>query len=308
MYARLTTRDTAGLHPNLRGLSFLGDASSGAPMTPDEAVAQAIQEYSGYHLNPRDFQNNSFLQLMSNTVKTAKINYTPCANSAPPMNLLQTANGLAMGAAGATTGILVATQAIAASTGAILGAATMGVGLIISVIAMIFAHHAAAVKRDAAFECSSLPAVNNAFAVVQQAVQSGVSTPADAAASLDEIYSQFMAAGGASGGPNGPGSIPSGGTAINDSPYCNSNCEMSVSVRAMVIYWKAQYETLAAQQAAEAASAEATSSSVATAPDAIAATAPLSEQTAGGAPAITLQNIPKWAWILAGVAAIWAVA
>jgi hypothetical protein len=101
-------------------------------------------------------------------------------------------------------------------------------------ISSIFTHHAAAVKRDLSFGCSALPAVNNAFSVIAKAVQSGQAHPADAAAALDQIDSEFQSAGGA---------------AINDSPWCNSNCEMGVVLKGMVLYWKSQYTAMAATAA-----------------------------------------------------------
>ena len=97
--------------------------------------------------------------------------------------------------------------------------------------------------------CSALPAVNNAFQVIAQAVKAGQSTPADAASALDTIYAQFMQAGGASG----PAGIPDSGTAINKHPWCNAGCEMSVVLKAMVLYWQAQYLALISPAAAGSA-------------------------------------------------------
>lgn len=337
MYSRLNTRDTDGLHPNFRGLGFIGDSSAtGGALTAQEALAQAIQLFGPYHLNPAQFQNSAYLSDAAQQIQSGvlKWNTSACSGQAPNLNLFKTASGLALSTAGATAGILTTTSVISAATGALLGAATMGVGLIVSVIGMIFAHHAAAVARDSAFECSAVPAVNNAFAVIAQAVQGGTATPADAATAISQIFSEYMSAGGASGSISGPSSIPSSGSAINDSPWCNSNCDIGVIVLGACLYWAAQYQNLASQQATEAASAEATSSSTPTAPGAIAATAPLSAQDPGstslgptmatsGAPVnispnpgeapapaagFSLETVPKWAWIALGVAALYAIA
>jgi hypothetical protein len=122
-----------------------------------------------------------------------------------------------------------------------------GVGAIISLIGAIFAHHAAAVKRDLNFGCSAIPAVNNAFSVIRQAVASGQMKASDAAAALPQIYSQYMSAGGAGGSvSSGPSGIPGGGQPINDSPWCNSNCELSVVLLAMILFWQAQFQAMAA--------------------------------------------------------------
>lgn len=251
-YARLLTRNTSGLHPNLRGLGFLGDSPG---LTPTAALQQAIALYSGKHLNQAQFQDQTWLQDAENAIQTATIPITggfgpQCAGiAAQPVNLFQTASGLALGTTSAGIGILASTTVIAATTAAIAGAITMGVGVIIAVIDLIFAHHAAAVKRDLNFGCSVWPAVNNAFQLIATAVQNNQMSPANAAA-LPEIYSQVMSAGGASGTASGPGNIPSGGTSINDSPYCNSNCELSVVLLGMVFFWQSNYQALAAEQQA----------------------------------------------------------
>jgi hypothetical protein len=227
----------------------LGSLGAVATLTPEQALQMALQMYSGQHLNPKDNFSNTVGQIAAGQLNP----YQGCSGKAAPnLNLLSTASGITLAATGATTGIMVATGAISAVTGAIVGAATLGVGALISVIGMIFAHHAAAVARDLSFSCSAVPAVNNAFAVINKAVQSGQTTPAAAAQALDTIYAQFMSAGGASGSASGPGNIPSSGTAINNHPYCNSNCVVSVILKAMVLYLQSQYNAMAASVASTA--------------------------------------------------------
>jgi hypothetical protein len=304
-YALLKTRNANGLHPNLRGLGFLGDAST--PLSPTDALNQAIKAYSGAHLNPAQFQNSAWLSQAESAIASASIGVTggfgpDCAGqTAPNMNILQTAGGLSLGAASATTGILASTHIIAAAAVPVVGWVIAGVGAIIGIISAIFQHHAAAVKRDLAFGCSAIPAVNNAFAVIATGVQNGNIKPADAAAALPEIYSQYMAAGGASGSISGPGAIPGGGTAINDSPWCNSNCELSVVILGMVIYWQAQYQALAAQEAAAQTSAAA-------APEFSSGGSQV-PQVVGGTPApgFSFSSIPAWGWIALAIAGAWAV-
>ena len=244
-------------NPTLRGLGASG------PITSADALQKALSMYSGFHVNPAPSGNSGWLATLQPVVESGQLPVTPpigpdCTGiAAQPLNLFSTASGLSLSAAGVGIGIATATNAITTATSVALGAATMGVGLIISVIGIIFAHHAAAVKRDLNFGCSALPAVNNAFTVIAQAVQSGKTTPAAAAAALPEIYSQFMKAGGAGGSISGPSGIQSGGQPINDSPWCNSNCLLSLALLAMVLYWQAQYTALAAQQSATPASAAA---------------------------------------------------
>jgi hypothetical protein len=307
-YAALSTRNGNGLHPMLRGLGFLGDAST--PLSPTDAINAAIQAYSGAHLNPAQTQNQAWLSAAESAVANANIDVTggfgpDCTGqTAQPLNLFQTVSGLALGTTAATVGVLASPSValIPAAAVPVVGWIVAGVGAIIGLIDAIFEHHAAAVKRDLAFGCSAIPAVNNAMAVIIKGVQNGTILPADAANSLQEIYSQFMAAGGASGSASGPGGIPSGGKAINDSPFCNSNCELSLTVYAMVLYWTAQFQAQAAQAAAVAAEAatQTASQGGSTVPDLVS-----SPQTTSG---FSLSEIPAWGWIALAVVGAWAVA
>lgn len=323
-YSRLSTRNSSGIHPNFRGLGFLGDA---APLSAADALQKAIAAYSGDHVNPNinagSWMEDAESQITSGQLGLAWIGASCAGQPAPNLNLFNTASGLALSGAAAGIGIATATTAITAATGALLGAATMGVGLIISVIGMIFAHHAAAVKRDISFGCQVFPAVNNAFTLIGQAVAAGQTTAAAAAQALPEIYSRFMSAGGASGSASGPGGIPSSGEAINDHPYCNANCEFSIILLAMIFYWQAQYQALADQQAAEAAQAAAAqqaaeSAAAAPAPSASNVISPSTPATPAS-PTIPISAItespilapafsmPAWGWLALAAAAAWAV-
>jgi len=222
------------------GLGWLGDAAG--TLTAQQAIAAALAMYSGMNINPKDKQSYLTSAGVASQIQAGAFSpYAGCGAQAKPMSLIPTVGGIGVAIGGATTGILVATHVISAVTGAVLGAATLGAGALISVIAMIFAHHAAAVARDMSFICGALPAVNNSIAVIKKALQDGTTTPAAAAAALDEIYSQFMTAGGASGGASGPGNIPDSGAAINKHPYCNAACELSMVLKAMVLYWQSQF-------------------------------------------------------------------
>jgi len=233
-------------------LHGLGASSS---LTAEQAVAAAVAAYSGKNLNPKQTQNSAWLAEAASAVRSASMGtsggFGPnCSGvSAQNLNLFQTASGLALGTTSAGIGIASAAGAITGAAVGIATAAIGGVGVIFALIDMIFAHHAAAVKRDLQFGCGAVPAVNNAFAVLAQGVAAKQITPDQASQAVWEIYSNFMQAGGASGGSSGPGSIPSSGQAINDSPYCNSNCELSIAVYAMCLYWGAQYAAMAAAAA-----------------------------------------------------------
>lgn len=272
-----------------RGLGFLGDTTN--PMlTPDAAMQQAISESSGENLNPKQFQNSAWLSAAASFIQSGALPVTPpygpdcTGQGAPNLNIFQTASGLALGTTAATVGILASPSValIPAVAVPVVGWIVAGVGAIIGLISAIFQHHAQAVKRDLSFGCSALPAVNNAFHVIAQGVQNGQINPADAAAALDHILSEYQAAGGA---------------AINYSPWCNSNCELGVILKGMVIYWKAQYAAMAAKQAAAAASAPAQSSQ---------GGSQVSEVVTGSpSPAGGLSAIPGWAWLVAAGFALW---
>jgi hypothetical protein len=274
-YAVLSSPPALGVR-TLRGLG------AAVPITAAQAFQQALSMYSGQHVNPRDSGNAAWVSANEAQIQAGQFDpYPGCSAQAPTLNLFSTVSGLSLSAAATGIGIAAATTAITTATSVALGAATMGVGLVIAVIGMIFAHHAAAVKRDENFSCGAVPAVNNAFQLIAQAVQSGQTTPAAAAASLPEIYSQFMKAGGASGSISGPSGVPGGGTAINNSPYCNSNCELSICVLGMVLFWQAQYQAMAAQQSGAAAPAPAASAPT-IAPVVVPATASKSAQPGSG--------------------------
>lgn len=238
--------------------SHLGALGDSGTLTVAQALQMALSMYAGQNFNPKDYQSYLTSSGVARQIQAGAFDpYSGCGTPAKNMNLLTTVSGISLSAAGATTGILVATHVISAVTGAVLGAATLGVGALISVIGMIFAHHAAAVQRDMNFICGALPAVNNSFAVIKQAVAAGQTSPAAAAAALDEIYSQFMTAGGASGSASGPGNIPDSGVAINKHPYCNAACELSMVLKAMVLYWQSQFMAKAGAPAASGTSAPA---------------------------------------------------
>jgi hypothetical protein len=314
-YARLTTRNPNGLHPSLRGgLGFLGDTAN-PTLTAEAALQQAISAYGSAHLNPKQFQDPGWLSQAANVIQSTQFSVTggfgpDCAGqTAQPLNLFKTASGLALSTGAATTGILASTHVIAAAAVPVIGWVVAGVGAIISLIGAIFQHHAQAEARDLQFGCSAIPAVNNAFAVIRQGVQDGTIKPADAAAALPQIYENYMSAGGASGSATGPGAIPSGGKAINDSPWCNSNCELSVVLLGMVFYWQAQFQALAAQAAYESQQAAAASQPSATSPVSQGgSTVPNLVSSPHTPGSFSLSEIPAWGWIALALAGAWAVA
>jgi len=322
-YRALNTRNTSGMNPNFRGMGSFVPLSgsvncvdqSGALssiQSPQDAL-NAVMQSPPSNLNPADWQNQSFINAVLSNIANGSIpleSFSPACQGvvAQNVNVFQTDSGLALGTVSAGQGLLVATGTIAGATAALAGAVTMGIGAIVGVISMIFAHHAAAVKAEQQYGCASIAAVNNAFSVIQKAVSNGTMIPGDAVQALCTVYSQYM------------NYVQSAGV-WGTSPYCNANCEVSMMVGAMVIYWQAQYSNMAAQQKASAASAASLSSSVPTTSTSVAAAAPLSAQTpagysspavaAGASPSVSdlrqVSTIPTWAWLVAAGLASMAV-
>lgn len=215
----------------LRGLGFLGQAST---LTAAQAFQQAIQQSGFGPLNPRDFQNPTYLSKVAEQIQAGQFDTAwvspSCvgiisSNPTEDLSLTQAAGKIA----GATTGAL-ATAAAGSAAGVALGAATFGIGIVVAILSAIFAHHAQAVEQEQQIECTVTAAANNSMNVLAEGVSSGQIAPADAATALNTLYSQYQAM-----------AKPSFGT----SPWCNANCELEIIMLGMVIYWQAQYNAMA---------------------------------------------------------------
>jgi hypothetical protein len=229
---------------------LLGQAAASGAITGVQAYQEA--KAAETNLNPKDYQQNPNFSdaAVAAVIESGALpgNWSnpggACAGqSAPKLNLFSTVSGLALGTTEAGVGILSAAHvgifASAAAAG-IATAAIAGVGAIVAIVGMIFAHHAAAVRQEDQIYCAALPAAANAFAVIQQGVQSGQITPDQASAALDALLANFQQAIAPSYGHH---------------PFCNALCEQKLVLDAYVRYWKGQYAVMAAQQAAAAAQA-----------------------------------------------------
>jgi hypothetical protein len=65
-------------------------------------------------------------------------------------------------------------------------------GGIMQVFGAIFGHHAAKVKQEQQIICAVVQSVNDALSVIDQGVQQGVITPAQAVASLNQLYTDLQ--------------------------------------------------------------------------------------------------------------------
>jgi hypothetical protein len=229
--------------------------AAAATLSPAQAYEQA--KAAETNLDPRDYQSNpNFSDAAVSAVILSGMLPGDWSNpggactgqQAPNLNLFKTASGLALGTTQAGLGVLASTgvvipglttdssaaAAASASGVAISGIATAaiaGVGVIIGIVALIFAHHAAAVRQEDQIYCAALPAASNAFEVIQTGVQDGTLTPAQGSAALDALLANFEHA-----------IAPSYG----HSPFCNALCEQKIMLDAYVRYWKSQYAAMPA--------------------------------------------------------------
>ncbi len=106
--------------------------------------------------------------------------------------------------------------------------AVMAVGALLEVFGAIFAHHAAAVKKEQGTLCAAVPAANQALQVIDEAVTSGAATPQQAISALQAMPGQFQ-------------SEVSG--IYQD---CNAACVMTDELKAICLVKASQYQDLIA--------------------------------------------------------------
>jgi hypothetical protein len=267
-----------------RRLLHMGFMGQDATLTPQQAVTQAQSGFS--NLNPADWNNPTFLAAVYQNVANGNIPTASfsaaCAGiiaANPDLTLTQAAGSIA----GATTGSL-ATAAAGTTAGAVLGAATFGIGVVVAIVSLIFAHHAAAVKAEQNYGCVAIAGFNNSMAAINEGVASGQIAPADAVTALNTVYSQFQST-----------VAPSYST----SPYCSADCEAQLQVKASVLYWQSQYQAMAdaAASAAAPAATAPTAAQIAANP-LLAVTAPVQNAVATAAAST---GLPAWMiWALGG--------
>jgi hypothetical protein len=218
----------------------IGVRLSGDPISWQDAVTQAVNA-EGNDIDPRDRAGWLSLNdaawpgvLQSGQMNAAAFSPNCVTQPAPSLNIFQTVSGLAIGTTAAGIGILAATHSTLIAAGAIpvIGAVIAGAGVVISIVDMIIAHHAAAVKLEQQLGCAAIAASNNAISLIDQAVANGQMRPADAAAGLDALYQKVAAY---------------VAPAVKHNP-CNANCTMLIELKAIVLFKKSQYLAMAAQQ------------------------------------------------------------
>lgn len=102
----------------------------------------------------------------------------------------------------------------------------MAIGAIMEAFGAIFAHHAAAVKKEQSTLCAAVPAANQALQVIDEAVAGGQATPQQAIAALQNMPGEFQ-------------SQVSG--IYND---CNAACVMTEELKAICLVRASQYQDM----------------------------------------------------------------
>lgn len=204
-----------------------------AALSPDQAAQQAM---------PKNTVRNTpgfTQQVYDNIVNAAQTgqftDYNAMATSCTKiqsntgqqvLSLVGSGSGLAL--QGAVTGGLIAA-----------GPATMGISIAIagitSLFSTIFSHHAAAVAQENRILCASGPAANNYLQIIDQAVQTGKATPAQAVQALQSLLSDYKST-----------VAP---IIKNSSSKCNAACVELKELTAIVAYKSSVYQDMASAPA-----------------------------------------------------------
>lgn len=213
--------------------------SPGSAPADSYFIAQAAAAYSsatGYQ--PGNKYYNNFLSML--TAMIGSMSMSPNTG-----NTVGTDNCSGFSSTNVTFKQLAATAGTAAETGIgvasiIGGAGSAAAGIaavaipvigavigIVMLIGQIFAHHAAAVQRQAQYDCAACAAANNAWQQISAALASGQTTLADGYQAFEEVYSQFQ---------QYAGTIANTGQG-----NCNNPCNLIFICRALTNKFEAQY-------------------------------------------------------------------
>lgn len=216
----------------MRRLSFLG--SLGA-ITPDAAAKQVFPNA------PKSSSAGHNMATYNAILASAQAGQLLDVNGAPayiPGTPACAASGVSAGSV-ALTSIATVGAKIAPLTGPAAPFVLIG-SAIVGLFGGLFAHHAAAVKKEQSVLCAAVPAANNYLQLIDQAVQTGQSSPQDGLNALASLQSGF---------DSQVASIRKGANPTV-SGECNAACVMSSCLRAIILVKGSQYQDLAAQQAA----------------------------------------------------------
>ena len=208
-------------------------------MPPDSSfIAAGLAAYSaGTDLPPtnkyyKDFQNMLTAAITTMQMSTAGFQQQDNCSSVTVPNISFTqAASLAGTAASAGFGVAGAIGGAGSAIAGVAGVAVpvIGIGIaIVSIITSIFSHHAQKVKQQTQLDCATVNACNNAWANIEQALQAGQITLAQAYTGWESIYSQAaQQLAVMSNGPK-PGN-------------CNNPCNLTLICRQVTNKWEALY-------------------------------------------------------------------
>lgn len=215
------------LLPTTKVLPYL---NPNAILLTDSEIAQMELTYIGSSLVSASDKARFSSEVVTDALENEIISYPALNNQCssgmqyqgPPVGLTIAKDGsLALsfaGSAGAALGGAFGSAAGFAGTGFAAAGTALGtaipiagiaIGLGISIYSAIAAHHQAAVNREQGLECSLIPPANKSLEVIDNAVYSGIITPAQGKSALVQLVTDFTTAatGGLGGLKDSPGSL-----------------------------------------------------------------------------------------------------
>lgn len=204
-------------------------------LTPDQAVEQIfpaaqVKKSAGHNQSVRD-------QMLA-SVQAGQILNVQGSPAYIPGTSQCAASGTSASQVTLTSIASVAGQ-LAPETGPAAPFVAIGAG-IAGLFGAILGHHAAAVKKEQSVLCSAVPAANNYLNLIDQAVQTGASSPQDGITALGTLLADFKAT---------VQSIMHGNSPTS-SGECNAACVIYSELAAICTYRASVYQDMAATQAA----------------------------------------------------------
>lgn len=228
---------------SLPGVASPGTTMSSQPLaagsTPPDSyfIAQAQAIYtqgtglSGTNKYFVNFTNMLTAALASLTLSPTGDNCSGFSSSNVSFSSLAQLGGTAA-SAGLTVGGLIGGPGSVAAGVASTAIPIIGIGVaVVTLIAGIFAHHAAKVKAQAQYDCAMTAACNNAWSEITNAIQQGQLTAAQAYQAFEAVYTQATSLLTSSPAPpNGP-----------KPGDCNNPCNLLIICRAVTNKFEAMY-------------------------------------------------------------------
>lgn len=214
----------------------IGNYAGGlAAITADQAAQQAMP--TSTIRNTPGFTQQVYNNIVAAAQSGQFTDYNAQAKSCQGQQKSTGAAVLGIVGSGATLALSTAVKAGLITAGPVTAGISIAIAGIVGLFGTILSHHAAAVAKENRILCASGPAANNYLQVIDQAVQNGQATPADAVNALDSLLADYK-------------------TAVTpiikmSSSACNAACVELKELTAIVAYKKSLYQDMAAAQAAQ---------------------------------------------------------